>query len=65
MAKDPLIQHESPEVPFTKVGADMFTFGGNDYLTLGDHYSNWIEMIQLKTETARKIIKKLKIIFST
>ncbi|XP_063923024.1 uncharacterized protein LOC135137332 [Zophobas morio] len=65
VAKDPLIQHECPEIPFEKIAANIFTNGGKDYLTLGDHYSNWIEMIPLKTKTPPKIIKKLKIIFST
>ncbi|CAH2011193.1 unnamed protein product [Acanthoscelides obtectus] len=38
--KEPLIQHDRPNRPSSKVGCDTLTFGGRDYLVLVDYYSN-------------------------
>lgn len=63
--KEPLIQHERPEIPFAKVAADIFTYAGCDFLTVVDYYSNWLELFPLKFKTATEVIEKLKVIFST
>lgn len=37
--KESLISHVAPTLPFEMVSCDIFTFGGNDYLVIIDHYS--------------------------
>ena len=37
--KEPLKPHEVPEGPWKKVGADLFSFGGQEYLIMVDYYS--------------------------
>lgn len=62
--KEPIVQHERPNIPFYKVAADIFTYGSYDYLVLVDYYSNWIEIRRLKMKTAVELINKLKVIFA-
>lgn len=62
--KEPIKQHDRPNIPFYKVAADIMTYGSNDYLVLVDYYSNWIELIKLESKTATEIINKLKVIFT-
>ncbi|CAI6377683.1 unnamed protein product [Macrosiphum euphorbiae] len=63
--KSPLIPHEVPNYPYEKVGADILSFEGTDYLVIVDYYSKWFDLIKLKYKTASEIIKKSKQIFST
>jgi len=42
--KESLISHVAPTLPFEMVSCDIFTFGGNDYLVVIDHYSKWLEI---------------------
>ena len=44
-AKEPLIEHEIPEIPWQKVGTDIFHCNGNDYLLLVDYFSDFIEVV--------------------
>lgn len=62
--KEPLMSHEVPDIPFHKVGVDICTFSGKDYLVLIDYYSKWIEVKYLKEKTACNVIKQFKIIMS-
>lgn len=63
--KEPLIQHERPNIPFYKVAADILTFGNHDYLVVVDYYSMWIELVKLNGKTSQEVITKLKVIFSS
>lgn len=62
--REPLISHEIPELPFNKVGIDIFEFGGDSYLALVDYLSKWIEMVKLKSKSAPEIVNILQGIFS-
>lgn len=62
--KELLIQHERPNVPFLKVGADILYFGGKEYLAIVDYFSNWIELHKLNSKTSKEIINVLKNIFA-
>ena len=62
--KEPINQHEIPERPWEKLGADIFTFGKYDYLVVVDYYSKYPEFAKLESKTARCVIMKMKMIFS-
>lgn len=62
--KQPLIQHPVPEYPWQKVGCDVFTSRGQDYVIVVDYFSKFAEVARLKRKTAETIISKLKTIFS-
>lgn len=63
--KEPMIQHDRPNIPYFKVAADILTFGNCDYLVVVDYFSNWIDLVKLNEKTALEVIKKLKSMFSS
>lgn len=63
-AGEPLLPHAVPQRPWTKLGADIFTFMRKDYLLVVDYYSKYIEMALLEDKTASCIIVHLKSIFA-
>ncbi|XP_050517143.1 uncharacterized protein K02A2.6-like [Diabrotica virgifera virgifera] len=63
-SKEPLIPHQVPDLPFNKVGVDLFQFGNKDYLVLVDYYSRWLEIKELRNKTSESVISVLKEIFS-
>lgn len=62
--KEPLIPHEIPNEPFKKIACDILEHQAKNYLAVVDFYSNWIEMIRLKSKTAHEINIELLRIFS-
>ncbi|XP_064597856.1 uncharacterized protein K02A2.6-like [Liolophura sinensis] len=62
--KETLHPHVIPDRPWAKVGSDVFTFDGNDYLVTVDYYSNFWELDYLEKTTSSTIICKLKAQFA-
>jgi hypothetical protein len=62
--KEPLMPHDVPSRPWQKVGADIFTLFGNDYLLIVDYFSKFPEMALLSSKTASGVTTHLKSIFS-
>ncbi|KAK3084719.1 hypothetical protein FSP39_017965 [Pinctada imbricata] len=60
----PLIPQEIPDLPWSKVGADLFHFKNNEYLLCVDYYSKYPEIIPLKDMTSATTISALKSIFA-
>ena len=58
--KEPLISHPLPERPWQKLGCDIFTLDGIDYLVTVDYYSDFFEVDQLHKKDGPPIIKLLK-----
>lgn len=58
--KETLIPHPVPDLPWQKVGIDIFTHGGKDHLLMVDYFSKYPEVIELKDKTARSVIKAVK-----
>ena len=54
-AREPLISHEVSDRPWQKIGADVFTLDGTDYLCLVDYYSSYFEIDRLETKTAKSM----------
>ena len=62
--KEPLICHEIADCPWQKIGADVFTLDGTDYLCVVDYYSSYFEVGRLESKTAASVAKKLRKQFS-
>ncbi|GFO30050.1 hypothetical protein PoB_005655500 [Plakobranchus ocellatus] len=62
--KEPMISHEIPNRPWAKLGADIFHFGGHDYLLVVDYFSKYLEIARLKTKTATGVKTVLRPIFA-
>ena len=62
--KEPLCPHEEVTRPWEKVGSDIFTLEGRDYLVTVDYYSNFWEIDYLPTVTAAAVINKTKAHFA-
>jgi len=50
--------------PWQKIGADVFTLDGTDYLCVVDYYLSYFEVDRLESKTAASIAKKLRKQFS-
>ena len=63
-SKEPMVPHEVPHRPWSKIGGDIFEFGGKSYLVIVDYYSKYPEVVQLVSKTAQEVITKLKAVFA-
>ena len=63
--KEPLMPHEVPDRPWAKIGCDLITCEGKEYLVTADYFSNYWEIDCLgTTKSASKVINKLKAHFA-
>ncbi|UYV70501.1 K02A2.6-like [Cordylochernes scorpioides] len=60
----PLIPSELPNCPWEKVGVDLFTLKGQNYLVIADYYSRYPEIARLEDMTSASIIVHCKSIFA-
>ncbi|CAI5681987.1 unnamed protein product [Oreochromis niloticus] len=61
---EPLIPHQIPELPWMKIGADIFELNGQPYLLLVDYLSKYPEVLNLPDKTAHSVIQKMKSVFA-
>ena len=50
---EPLMTHQVPSTPWTKVGSDLFDYAGKQYIVIVDYYTLWPEVYQLKKNRLR------------
>lgn len=62
--KEPLMNHEIPKKPFDTIACDILEHKSKDFLAIIDYYSNWIELIKLKSKKAAEINYQLLKVFS-
>ncbi|XP_046736586.1 uncharacterized protein K02A2.6-like [Diprion similis] len=63
--REPLKSHEIPNLPWNKIGSDIFELKGKTYLMLIDYFSEYPEIAELKgSVTSHLIITETKEIFS-
>ena len=62
--KEPLMTHEIPSRPWSKLGIDIFTVNKKDYLVTVDYHSDYWEVDRLHTTTTAAVVKRLKVHFS-
>ena len=60
-AKQPLQSHDIVDMPWAKVGADLFSHADNEYLVTVDYLTNFWEVDNLSHDTSSgKVIYRLK-----
>ena len=62
--REPLISHDVPELPWLKLGADIFEIQGQSYLLIVDYFSKYPEVLNIRDKTAHTVIRKMKSVFS-
>ena len=58
--KETIKFHDVPSRPWAKVGADLCSLNGKDYLVTVDYYSIFAEVDRLSKTTSKSVIKRLK-----
>ena len=58
--KEPLLNHELPERPWSKVAADIFEYKNENYLVTVCYYSKWPHLQKLQNMTSKSVIACLK-----
>lgn len=62
--KETLQPHEITDRPWAKVGTDLFSFEGRDYLTTVHNFSYFYEIDYIPDTRSSKVIRKLKARFA-
>ena len=62
--KESLMSHEIAQRPWEKIGTDLYTIDGQDYLIVVDYFSSFWEIDHLPNTKASTVIKKLKCHFA-
>ena len=62
--KESVVITDIPKWPWRKVGVDLFSWGGDDFLITVCYHSNFIEVDELRTASSTEVIKKLKAHFA-
>ena len=63
-AREPLISTPLPSGPWRKLGMDLCSHKGRDYLVVVDYYSRFPEILNLDSTTSTHIIAKLGSVFA-
>ena len=58
--KEPLQPHTVPELPWNKVGVDLFEHNGSSYIVFVDYFSNFIEFAALSNTRTTSVIREMK-----
>ena len=61
---EPLISIPLPDLPWQKVGTDLFEIDNEHYIMVVDYYSRYNELAELCNETTDDIIRMFKSIFA-
>lgn len=61
---EPLLLSSVPELPWQKVGTDLFGWKRSTYLLVIDYYSRFIEVAELSSVKSESVILGLKKIFA-
>ena len=60
----PLTPSELPDLPWQKVGTDLFEWRNDTFVLVVDYYSRYIEIAKLTRSTAEEVIARTKSIFA-
>ena len=61
---EPLLPTTLPDLPWQKVGTDLFEWKNSNYLQVVDYHSRWIEISRLERTTAECVIAHTSSIFA-
>ena len=56
--------HKVPSRPWSKLGADIFKLGSQQFLIMVDYWSNYFEVQELKQSTSTNVIHAFKVQFA-
>ena len=59
-ASQPMQSHQIPNCPWSKIATDLFTLNSKNYITVVDHFSDFIEASKLQDTTSTSVTKALK-----
>eukprot|EP00105_Crassostrea_gigas_P002562 XP_011415131.1 PREDICTED: uncharacterized protein K02A2.6-like [Crassostrea gigas] len=62
--KEPLMPHEVPERPWQVVATDLFSWDGQNFVTVTDYYSRYFWVYPLRNTLAGTVIQQMKVAFS-
>ena len=62
--KEPLMPHPAPSRPWEKVGTDIFSFYGQDYLITVDYLSGYFEVDRLPSKRIKDVVYALRLQFA-
>jgi len=62
--KEPLMQHDITDRPWSKIGVDICELRGRTLLVVCDYYSNYIEVENLSKTNTAAVTKALKILYA-
>ena len=54
--KEPMLSHLVPDLPWQKISQDIFYLQGKSYLVTVDHYSDFVEVDQVKDSSSESVI---------
>ena len=57
---EPMLSHNTPSRPWSKISTDLFQLDGKHYLVMVDHYSDYFELDSLRSTTASAVIQVMK-----
>ena len=63
-ASQPMLSHQIPDRPWSKIATDLFTLHSKNYITVVDYFSDFIEVSELQDTTSTSVIQALKEQFS-
>lgn len=58
--REPMIPHTIPQLPWNKIGSDIFEYSKKSYLILTDYFSNYVEVCPLLAINSRQVILAMK-----
>ena len=64
LPKQPLISHDIPQLPWMKLGCDLFKFKGRDYVLCVDYYSKYPDVVLLPNTSTTAVVSALKAMFA-
>jgi len=62
--KQPLMSHKVPSRPWEKIGTDIFSYHGQDYLITVDYLSGYFEVDRLPSKRIKDVIYALRLQFA-
>ena len=63
-ASEPLRPTPTPDLPYSRVGSDLFEFESKKYLIIVDYYSKYIDVVELSEITSTSVIRAMKSVFA-